>query len=264
MKLILILFVFFQSIYSFSQLNYKELTGVVRINDSLFIPYEVYLKKDNVNEITGYSITDKNGAHETKSAIKGIYDPSEGILKFNEFDILYTKSSFNTFDFCYIHFEAKAKNFEKLKMLTGNFYGKYDNGTKCIDGKLILADKSKIEAKQKKIKRKLNKTKYKKTIEVVQSEIDSIQLKNIVANEALTIFVKSKNFMLSIYDSGKIDDDRINLFIDGKLILEDYSIKKEKKEIPLQLLNAKTSVKVVALNEGTSAPNTVKIEIIPI
>ncbi len=261
MKLVVFVFLLFNSICSISQLKYRELSGVIKINDTLFIPYELYLNRSNSTDINGYSITDKNGAHETKSAIKGSYNSINKTLKFNEFDILYTKSSFKTFDFCFIHFEGKIKGFENLKALNGNFYGKYENGVNCIDGKLILINKSKIESRTKKLEKKLNKSKYNKLRKNIKPKLDSIKLENIVANENLNVFVKSKTYTLSIYDSGKIDNDRINLFIDNELILENYSIKKEKKEIPLNVKKSKVSVKVVALNVGSSPPNTVKIEI---
>lgn len=261
MKLLCVFFVFFQLNYLYSQLNYKELSGVIRINDSLYIPYEVYLKKGSTNKISGYSITDKNGSHETKSNIKGIYNAENNILKFEEYDIVYTKSSFNTFDFCFIHFEEKVINFEKFKALKGDFYGKFTNGATCINGKLLLADKSKLEAKKQKVQKKLKKAALKKNSKIKNSEVDSIKLNNVVANEALNVFMKSTNCKLYIYDSGKIDNDRINLYVDDQLILEDFAIEKGKKEIPLTIKNKKTTIKVLALNEGTSAPNTVKIEI---
>lgn len=261
MKLLCVFFVFFQFNCLYSQLNYKELSGVIRINDSLYIPYEVYLNKGTTNEISGYSITDKDGSHETKSNIKGVYDVDNKILKFEEYDIVYTKSSFNTFDFCFVHFEEKVANFEKFKALNGDFYGKFTNGATCINGKLILADKNKLEAKKQKMQKRLDKITSRQKLKVKKVEVDSIKLNNVIANEELNVFMKSDDCKLYVYDSGKIDDDRINLYIDGQLVLEDFSIQKEKKEIPLKILNKKTTIKVVALNEGTSVPNTVKIEI---
>ncbi len=261
MRLFLLVFIFLHSTFLFGQLSFREFSGVITINDSLFISYDLYLSKTTENKISGFSVTDKDGPHETKSSIEGTYSPKEGLLVFNEFDILYTKSPFDSFDFCFIHFNGAIKNFEKSKMVKGDFLGKYANGKKCIDGVLLLADKNKIDTKIKKLDRRFNISKHKQLVEKAQPKIDSMKLEAIVANEDLNIFVKSKVFTIAVFDSGKIDGDRINLFVDDVLVLENYAIKKERKEIPITLVKAKTSVKVIALNEGTSAPNTVKIEI---
>ena len=66
---------------------------------------------------------------------------------------------------------------------------------------------------------------------------------------------------LSIYDAGKVDDDTISLSINGEEILSNYSIETTKKEIKISLEKGKSVIKVIALNEGTSPPNTVKVEI---
>ena len=259
MKNILIIFVFFHSNLLFSQLSFKELSGLIKLNDSMYIPYNLYLNKINDTIISGYSVTDKDGAHETKSLIKGTYNSENKILKFNEYDIVYTKSSFDSFDFCFVYFENKIKSFKNLNLLQGDFFGKFQNGNKCLNGTLLLANKVKIEAKVEKVQKKLDKLNYKKFVEKKPVKIDSIKLKNINANENLNIFIKSKFVTISVFDSGKIDNDRVDLFVNNKLLLENYTIKKEKKSIPLSIKNKDTNVKVVALNEGTSAPNTVKI-----
>lgn len=239
----------------YAQFLSKEFTGVIKLNDSSFIPYKLDLTSTDNFLISGSSITDEGGVHETKSKIKGNYNPSTHILSLEEYDIVYSKSPYEELDFCFVHFETKLQSFNKPKFLKGPFLGKYVDGSSCINGELLLADSKKVE----KIKEKFNKPKFQKKIK--SKKIDTVQLKPITNGEDLNIFVKSKIFKLSIYDSGKIDNDLINLYVDGKLVLENFSIKKEKKEIPIILSKKRMSVKVVALNEGTSPPNTVKIEI---
>ncbi len=254
MKLILFILIF--SCNSLiAQFLSKEFSGVVKLNDSSFIPYKIELISTDNLLITGVSITDEGGEHETKSKISGSYNSKTHILKFEEYDIVYSKSPFEELDFCFVHFESEIQNFNKLKVIKGPFLGKYVDGTSCINGDLMLADAKKIE----KLKEKFDKPKFQKKIK--SKKIDSIQLAPITNGEDLNVFVKSKIFKLSIFDSGKIDNDLINLYIDNKLILENYSIEKEKKIIPLILNKKRMSIKVVAVNEGTSPPNTVKIEI---
>lgn len=233
----------------------KELSGVIKLNDTSFIPYKISFNQVTSSLIEGVSITDEGGKYETKSKISGSYDSKTNILKFKEYDIIYTKSSYEELDFCFIHFENKIKNLNKLESIKGNFLGKYVDGTKCIDGELVLVDTKKLNKKVEKLKKKYDKPKYQKKV------IDSIQLKPITKGEDLNVFVKSKALVLNIYDSGKIDDDRINLYIDNELVLENFSIQKEKKRIPIILTKKRISIKVIAINEGSSPPNTVKIEV---
>lgn len=188
-----------------------------------------------------------------KAKITGEYSSKTKILKFREFDIVYTKSTYNETDFCFVNFESKINDFEKAKTFKGSFTGKYVDGKSCIDGELILVETKKLE----KFKKKVEKIKKKQKIE----PIDTLKLNPIVSGKNLNVVVNSNTLILSIYDSGKIDNDKINLFIDGKLMLENFSIKKEKHTVPLAIKKKKLDIKVVAINEGSSPPNTVKIEI---
>jgi len=251
----ILLFILISCNIATAQFIPKEFSGVIKLNDSSFIPYKLSLIQITNSIIEGSSITDEGGKYETKSKISGTYDSDSKILKFKEFDIVYTKSPYEELDFCFVHFEKKIKNFNKLEKITGNFLGQYVDGTKCIDGKLLLADTQKLEQKISKLKKKYNKPKFHK------KKIDSVKLQPITKGEDLNVFVKSKTLILQIYDSGKIDDDQINLYINNKLVLENFSIKKEKKSIPITLKKKRLSIKVVAINEGASPPNTVKIEV---
>jgi len=257
---LIVLFIFSCQIF-YSQSELKDLRGTLKLNDTAFIPFKLSILKNHLNEIEGYSLTDENGPHETKSYVKGTHDEKSGVLKFYEYGIVYSKSPYDELDFCFVHFEGKMKDFYKSKKIMGNFQGKYDNGSKCIDGEIILLDEGTVNDKIEKFKKKFNKPRFQKNIAKRLPKIDSIQLKPITTDEDLNVFVNSKKLVISIYDSGKVDDDRINLFVDDKLILKDYSIVKERKEIPLEIKRKRISVKVVALNEGTSSPNTVKIEV---
>ncbi len=255
MRFILVFILCSQIFYS--QSTAKDLRGTIKINDSSFIPFKVSILKNHLNQIEGYSLTDENGPHETKSYIKGSHDDQTGVLKFQEYGIVYSKSPFDELDFCFVHFEGKMKSFYKTKKITGAFQGKYEDGSKCVDGEIILVDEEILTNKIEKIKKKLDKPRFQKKL----SKIDTVNLKPITTDEDLNVFVNSRQLVVSIYDSGKVDNDRIDLYVDNQLILKDYSIKKERKNIPLTIKRKRISVKVVALNEGSSAPNTVKIEV---
>ncbi|MBA2611619.1 MAG: hypothetical protein H0U95_06605 [Bacteroidetes bacterium] len=64
-----------------------------------------------------------------------------------------------------------------------------------------------------------------------------------------------------VWDKGKIDGDRITLYLNGKEILQDYTVAKAKRQIVLHLNPGKNYLVMHALNLGRIPPNTAAIEI---
>jgi hypothetical protein len=260
--LFLIQCVFAQS-SSIEETPYNYL-GVIKLNDTAFISYKLAFEaKDGI--IQGYSITDAGGPHETKSNVKGTYSKDEKELIFSEYDIVYTKSPITELDFCLVNFEGKLRNLEKSKPFSGDFKGLYPDGKSCLDGQIIMTPLAQVQKRAKKADKMIQKSKrfsekIKKNVSA-STALDTLSMSVVKTGENLNVFMKTKNVIISVYDAGKVDDDRINLYIDGVLVLEDYAIEKNKKEIPITITKEFTVIKVEALNEGTSAPNTVKVEI---
>ena len=71
---------------------------------------------------------------------------------------------------------------------------------------------------------------------------------------------KIRRWNLPFIDAGKEDGDKIDLIINGEHYFKDFTVTKEKKVITLKLKVKQTKIEVIALNVGTSAPNTVKIQ----
>lgn len=258
---------FIQSLFaqssSDSETPYNYL-GVIKLNDSAFISYKLAFEaKDGI--INGYSITDAGGPHETKSNVRGTYDSDAKELAFNEYDIVYTKSPITELDFCLVNFKGKLRNLKKNKPFSGDFRGLYPDGNSCLDGQIIMTPFAKVEKRAKKADKMIQKSKrFSKKIKdnvSATTALDTLSMSVVKKGENLNVFTKTKNVIVSVYDAGKVDNDRINLYVDSQLVLADYAIEKNKKEIPITITKAFTEIKVEALNEGTSAPNTVKVEI---
>ena len=263
--LVSFLSLFFFSTSVFSQEAMYEYIGVIKLSDSAFISYRLAFEEVD-GRIEGYSLTDMGGKHETKSNIKGRYDETEKILSFQEYDIVYTKSPIDEFDMCLINFEGKLRNLKKSKAFSGDFRGLYPDGKTCKDGMVIVSNARKADKRIEKFDKKVQKSK--KVSQEVKDKIsmrralDTLTMSVVKKDENLNVFTKTKKLIISIYDAGKVDDDRVNIYVDGKLILENFSILADKKEIPITITKEFTRVKVTALNVGDSAPNTVKVEIL--
>lgn len=269
MKKILFLLLIFITLSGYGQQQdvleapYKYL-GIIKLNDTSFISYKLaFEEKDGL--IQGYSITDAGGPHETKSNIRGSYDSREKLLVLNEYDIVYTKSPITELDFCLVNFKGRLRALKKGKPFSGDFKGIYPDGKPCLDGQIIMSPVAAVEKRAEKADKLIQKSKrFSKKIKEkvsVRTTLDTLSMSVVKKDENLNVFAKTSNIVISIYDAGKVDNDRINLYVDGELLLKDYAIAKDKKEIPVIINNAQVVVKVEAINEGTSAPNTVKVEI---
>ena len=259
---ILILLLFSEVIYA---QNEQEYLGIIKLNDSSFISYRLNLLENN-NLISGYSITDIGGDHETKSNITGDYNDETNILSFKEVGIIYTKSEVSDYDFCYINFEGKYKNINSKKNIEGKFIGLYNDGSNCINGEIKLRNIEKIEKKAEKIDKLIQKSKrvdktIKSSVSVTQT-LDSLKMNILKPNQNLTMFSASSELKLNIYDAGKVDGDKINIYVNGSIFLRNYIVDKNIKQLTIPLNSNSTLIEVVALNTGTISPNTAKIEIV--
>jgi hypothetical protein len=240
--------------------------GAIKLNDSAFISYKLVFEETD-GTINGYSISDLGGPYETKSNIRGSYDQDTQDFNFKEYDIVYTKSPVDNFDMCLVHFSSSVRKLKTNKMLDGKFEGKYIDNKPCLSGDLLMTSIEIAQTRAEKLDIKLQKSK-RVSAEIkdkfsAAATVDTLIQSSIKKGENLNIFTKSKEVIFSIYDSGKVDDDRINLYIDDKLVLENFSLTAKKQKIILTTKkDATVRVRIEAINEGLSAPNTVKIEIL--
>ncbi|UMB53877.1 hypothetical protein MKD41_16310 [Lutibacter sp. A64] len=243
----------------------QEYLGVIKLNDSSFISYQLNLI-ENDNLISGFSITDIGGEHETKSAITGAYNSKTNILSFKEVGIIYTKSEVSDYDFCYINFNGNVKTIDSKKNIEGKFIGLYNDGTNCINGEIKLRNIEKIERKAKKIDKLIKKSKHvedsvKSTVSVALT-LDSLKMNILKPDQNLTMFTNTSQLQLNIYDAGKVDGDKINIYVNGTIFLRNYIVDKDIKKLVIPLNSKSTTIDVLALNTGAISPNTAKIEII--
>tara|TARA_R110001583_G_scaffold192443_1_gene358927 strand:+ start:272 stop:1159 length:888 start_codon:yes stop_codon:yes gene_type:complete len=261
--LIFILTVLYNTSLIYGQIE-QEYLGVIKLNDSSFISYRLNLTENN-NLISGYSITDIGGNHETKSNIIGSYNSKTNILSFKEVGIIYTKSAIDDYDFCYIHYKGTMNNIDSHKNIEGDFEGLYNDGSTCINGQIKLRNVIKIEQKAVKIDKLIQKSKsidkdIKSSVSVIQT-LDSLKMNILKPDQNLSMFSASSVLKLSVFDAGKVDGDKINIYVNDTILLRNYIVSKKTKELIIPLNSKITTIKVMALNVGTISPNTAKIEI---
>lgn len=254
----LILFIFLTTNQILGQID-ENFVGIIRTSTNDVFTYKISYQLSNDGKIKGESITDFSGKDKTISKIEGSLNSKKSELNFKENQIIKTIS--NSKEFCFIQankLEIKEKNGKKI--IQGKFEADYPNGKPCLIGYMYLVSDKKIESELKK-----------------SQNFDSI-IKNYIStnsmilnsiNNKTTIDWKSKEINGVIFDSSIDDNDIIDITYNGKSLLNDYAIKKEKKIISFTLVKDAKFI-LTAQNEGNEGKNTVSIlftngnEIIPV
>ena len=255
MKLILIIITFI-STNCYSQNTFSYL-GTLVLSDNTPISFSLELQEDN-GIVNGYSITNINTPDETKSEISGLYFKKDKSFQLQETQILQTKSEAALNTFCYINMNLSLKGKFGSKGVQGTFKGNFLDSTECASGKVILMERTKLEKKIEKIKKKVEKKyneKYQDISLVKRTEI----LKD---GDDFTINWESNKLSLFIWDANMEDGDKIELTINGNIILDNFETTNKRKKIKYKLAEGENIIEIKATNLGTSPPNTSRIELV--
>lgn len=272
-NLLYILTGFFYGTMCFGQIEQYNYVGVQTFESGDFTSYHLDFEFFG-NLVQGRVFVDLGGPNESLYYIKGIYKEQANLFQFKASYLVWTKSNVMQKHDCILNFLGTVKNLKTVKAFSGPYTSKKTSGESCFQGLLILSRVFK-ETPESKIEEIITTT-HKETVatkptaqpepiaEVIKptptipKKLESTPIKK---DENLNVFIKNNTAILYVYDSGKVDDDRITISVNGRIVLEDYSIKREKKELEINLYDGKSLIEVTALNEGTKPPNTVKVEI---
>ena len=235
-----------------AQINTQKYLGTIILENNKPMSFSLDLIEKN-GIVSGYSLTNLGTKDETKSEIQGVYFKEDKSFQLHETQIIYTKSEAPINSFCYIRMNLKQKNRFTKKLLEGNFTGNFLDSSECAKGKVLLAEKSIIEKKIKKIEKKIEK-------KLDKDEI--IETKILKDGDNLNINWKAKYLTIKIWDSNQEDGDKINLEINSDVILDNYETKNKAKKIKYKLNKGKNKIIIEATSLGKSPPNTSRIELI--
>ena len=256
MRFFLIICIVLFSKLGFSQNTFSYL-GTLVLDNNTPISFSLELQEDN-GIVNGYSITNINTPDETKSEISGLYFKKDKSFQLQETQILQTKSEAALNTFCYINMNLNLKGKFGSKRVQGTFKGNFLDSTECASGKVILMERTKLEKKIEKIKKKVEKKyneKYQDTSLVKRTEI----LKD---GDDFTINWEGNKLRLFIWDANMEDGDKIELTINGNIILDDFETSNKRKKIKYKLAEGENIIEIKATNLGSSPPNTSRIELV--
>ncbi len=265
MKYIILLFFAFilLSAKTFSQsTNDFDFIGTLILEDKTLITYRLNFQiEDNI--VSGYSYTDLNGQDETKSKIRGTYDKRNKSIKFSESDILYTKSKELSDIFCFVNTDAKIVMKKNKNSIKGNFVGLYNDRDTCATGEILLVSLQDAFERVEKMTKRIQKIKRIDSVKKSQITTSKIMRKfksnMLKENDVLSVYWKSKRFIMEIWDNGKEDGDLISIKFNDTKILERYAIKNKKKIIEIELKEGKNVIELIADSNGEIPPNSAQV-----
>lgn len=266
--IIISLFCFFNQFAQKTEKFDYELLGALMLDSNQLISYKVVFNSRENGFIEGYSYTDLSGENETKSYIRGYYNPKDKKIQFSESDILYTKSKFLPDEFCFVSFKGQFKGKTKKKLLEGEFIGIYNDKDTCATGNIKLVSTKFVEKKITKLYKKIEKIeKIAKVDSIIKAEIrpDNYLKKfnetHIKSGEKVSVFLYTSKMKMEIWDYGKEDGDVITIFNNDIPILENYTVTKKKKTILVDLKTKNNLLKIVTINSGKLKSNTTKLKL---
>ncbi len=76
-----------------------------------------------------------------------------------------------------------------------------------------------------------------------------------------TLTVANEKVKIQVYDKNRVDGDIVSIYLNGEILVENFEVTKEKKEIILELKEGSNTLVMYALNAGRIPPNTAAIAV---
>lgn len=239
----------FFSLQALAQKQY-DLVGFLFLEEARPINYRLILEEEK-GVINGYSITGTGTDYETKSEVSGRL--LDGELTLNEFQILSTISEEPVANFCFISLEALQKGSKKKQLFEGTFSGRLVDSTECASGKVVFADKAKLEKKVQQVQ---------KIQEVIGEKKEKNKLVTLGNDETYTTYWSADKLKIHLWDSSQEDGDRVTLIINGEQILSNELMRSKKRKISYPLQKGTNIIELIAENEGAAPNNTTRLELV--
>ncbi len=249
-----------------AQTNNFTLTGKLVLHTNEVFPYKLVLKETN-GILSGYSIT-YDAPNDTKTSITGTLDRRTKKITFKESQIIYSHMVHTTAYMCLLSAELGYgfKNGERV--LTGDITSTEADNTACTGGVLIFSKKDEIQNlfDYHDDFDTVISMKKRQIAPVAETEQDLAPVKKVIVEEQITEGIEktfdwyTDSVVISAWDGGNIDGDRITLLYNKIPLLTNYYLVKEKKELHMRpTCNAEDTVTIIALNVGSDPPNTANL-----
>ncbi len=264
-------FIFYLTLSFYSTLiiaqnnNTYEFIGTLQLSNNELISYKLNFTDIGNGKIEGTTISDIYGDDRTKSIVNGNISFTDQKISFIETRNLSTKSKAKDEEFCYLTVRnATFKTVRGKTILQGKFTGKLPNGSNCANGTIYLVSASYLQQLEnsyinaEKIKNVDTLNNLKNKIEILKQRAEKNTLKS---NEVLQVNWQSNEIILEIWDGEQEDLDEIAVFVNDKKIVDKLTLRRQKKVFIIPLDEKVSTIKIIGLYEGLSAPCTANINL---
>lgn len=240
--------------------------GNIIISKNVSFKYNLRFAINSKNEVTGYSLTDAGGANETKVKITGTYDTLKKTLTFEEKGILRTKIDQSQKDLCFVKATLDYKYTKVVESFAGTFTGFKPGSTEtCATGEIKLINAKTVQNTRSlmdEITFKKRKDTSAKATEAKPVAEGRKKILEVADEKGIVLPFTGDSARLTVWDNGKIDGDKITIMFNSTYLIKDLTLDSAKKVMSFPLTNnVVDTIKVIALNEGDIAPNTVLIKV---
>jgi len=232
--------------------NSKEFIGALHTSTNEIISYKLKFHELKDGRIEGESQTDFYGANNTKSKVTGSMDSKGKRVSFSEINNITSKSEEDEQTFCFVRVnDLKIRKNKTKSIIQGSFYGAYSTGDTCATGTIYLVSAALLTELN------IGEDSLRKMDSLMS--IAKVKMKpNYLRNkDTLTFQSLEKKIVLNIWDGSKEDNDMINIYFNDQLLEKNLVITNDKKKITIPYTSEKGTLKIVAMNEGDLATNTV-------
>ncbi|HNY15604.1 MAG TPA: hypothetical protein PKI12_08680 [Bacteroidales bacterium] len=242
------------------------LTGAIVIGRVEVMSYLVVYHCDNHNIISGYSVSDINGAGETKASITGNFNPKTRALNFEEKTIISTRSKTPVSEFCLMKVRGKLEKKNGNSVYTGKFSSFCsDPAVICDSGTLMLMTEKDIEKFAARINKSTGQAKPKPVIENYPepAPLPEILVRKTIelAPESVTEFTLKSDFIqLDLVDDKYQDGDKVTVLENNARIVSGFEVTNRVKTMRFETGNQAEPLVITirADDEGSIPPTTVK------
>lgn len=254
---------FFVNTESQAQNSYA-FVGFVKSESIGIVPYKLQFTIDELGGVEGISEYDFSGKNKTTSKILGVVDLKKKEISFKEVGNVSTGASgFTESEFCFIVSDVLSlKGSSDKEVISGNFKSTFKNGEACISGQLYLANEqavntllSQIKSPDSSIAGIIKQFESNDSSNFIEESIDLI----LWNKDSLLFEFEGEAVSLWLWDNDNEDYDRVLVFRDSEIFIDDFLISNQKREFIIDNLEKDTQIIVKALNVGYSPPNTVSM-----
>jgi hypothetical protein len=260
MRVCYVLFILFFCSSAFAQRF--QLDGLVNIAGTSS-KYSLSLNRIG-QKIEGFSYANIGTEDETKCSILGSIDTIKELLYVKEMAIIHTKSKLPYQQFCMLAITLKKSKQKNLTIYKGTCKGYlYKTQSLCASGYLTLVDQPIAAEKPKELLTSMDTPIVKQIGEnQLPSGLSTNESNQVLfQNDIHKLHCNSSSILLTIQDNNEMDYDKIAIEVNNDMILSNYTLSKQAKQLSIPLKSEHTLIKICALNEGNSAPNTAFINI---